>query len=275
MFISGFGSGQPLGGIFVVICSIVSITVSGKANISIAIYFGLAILVIISNIIVYFFLEKTHLFHIYSSAVREINNDHEPLFHEASSNYDDYHHTLSITSLAKRERLLVAYKHIKWQFWGAFLTFVSTFSVFPAYLSKVKSMNQINIHKHFLWPDRLYVPVMTFLLFFLGETIGRIISSKIHIPSVNYQRVLFFICLSRFLFIFLFGFCNLPKPDGYPNIFKHDAIYGVLIVIFAVSHGYCNTLNMIYAPRRVQTQLSGTVGALMMMVCCLYFRKKR
>jgi len=164
----------------------------------------------------------------------------------------------------------VAYKEIKWHFWGIFLTFVSTFSVFPAYLSKIKSVHVQSIHPiNRLWPNLLYVPVMTFLVFYVGDTFGRMISSKIHIPSLNYPRVLFFICLSRFSFIFLFGFCNFPNTNGYPYVFKHDVIYAFLVLIFAISHGYCNSLNMMYAPRRIQTILSGTVGALMMMVCCL------
>lgn len=166
-----------------------------------------------------------------------------------------------------RGRLFLAYKHVKWHFLSVFVTFVATYSVFPAYLSKVKSAHPLSAAINPLWPNRLFVPVLTFLLFFLGDTFGRMISSKFHAPSVYYPRRLFSICLSRFLFIFLFGFCNLPKREGYPTIFHHDIIYASLVLIFALSHGYCTSLNMIYAPRRVNTNLSGTVGALMMMVC--------
>jgi hypothetical protein len=247
-----------------VICSIISILLSGNISTSAAIYFLLAILVLISNIIIYFFLEKSHLFQIYSSAIQEINNDYEPLFHESS--YNDDSHTLSLTALAIRQRLYVTYKSTKWNFWGVFLTFVSTLSVFPAYLSKVEPAYPSINHPNTLWTVRLYAQVMTFLLFYIGDTFGRMISSKINIPSLSSPRILFFICLSRFLFILLFGFCHFPNINGFPYVFKHDAIYGLLVLTFAISHGYCNSLNMMYAPRQVQTPLSGTAGALMMMV---------
>lgn len=261
--------GQSLGGIFVVICSIISISVSTTLRISTAIYFLLSIFVIISNIIVYFYLEKTHLFQIYSSAIQEINNRYEPLFYETSLNNDDSQ-TLNIISLTICQRLFVIYKKIKWNFLGIFLTFLLTFSIFPSLLSKIKSVNQLSNQSNRLWPNKLFVQIMTFLLFFIGDTFGRIISIKIHRPSINSPYVLFFICLLRLLFIFLFGFCNFSNDNGYPHIFKHDSIYGFLVLIFSISHGYCNSLNMIYAPRRISAQLSGTVGALMMMVYFLF-----
>ena len=220
---------------------------------------------LISNIIIYFFLEKSHLFQIYSSSVQEINNDNEPFLHESSS-FNDDSHILSLTSLAVRQRLYVAFKHVKWNFFGVLLTFTSTWSVFPAYLSKIQPAYPSIDHPNGLWTLRLYAQIMTFLLFYVGDTFGRMISSKVQIPSMLYPRILFSICLSRFLFIILFGFCHFPNTNGFPYVFKHDAIYGLLVLIFAISHGYFNSLNMMYAPRRVHSQLSGTAGALMMMV---------
>ncbi|CAF4225229.1 unnamed protein product [Rotaria sp. Silwood2] len=268
-YLQGFISGQALGGLFVIICSIISILLSSHVKTSTAIYFLIAIVVIISNIIIYYFLEKTHLFQIYTSAIQEINNEHEPLFHESlsSSSYNDNNVTLSVTSLAIRQRLFVAYKYTKWNFYGIFLTFMSTLTIFPAYLSKIQpSYPSIN-YSNTLWTKRLYVQVMTFLLFYIGDTFGRVISLKIQIPSLLYPRTLFLICLSRFIFIILFGFCNFPNTNGYPYLFKNDFIYALLVLSFSISHGYCNSINMIYAPRRVHAQLSSTVGALMMMVC--------
>ncbi|CAF1276820.1 unnamed protein product [Adineta steineri] len=264
-YIQGFVSGQALGGVFVVTCSIISILVSSNISTSASIYFLLAILVIISNIIVYSFLERTHLFQIYSSAVQEINNEHEAFFHESSSYNDDDGNSFNITSLVVRQRLSIAYKHVKWNFFGLFLTFVSTLSLFPAYLAKIQPAYPSINHLNPLWTVRLYAQVMTFLLFYIGDTFGRILSSKINKPSMEHPRLLFFICLARFLFIILFGFCHFPNTNGFPYIFKHDAIYAILVLTFAISHGYCNSLNLMYAPRRVHAQLSSTVGALMTM----------
>ncbi|CAF2035975.1 unnamed protein product [Rotaria magnacalcarata] len=266
-YIQAFVSGQALGGLFIIISSIVSILISSNESISATIYFITAILVIISNIIIYYFLEKSHLFQIYSSSIREINNRYEALFHESlstSSNHNDNQFS-SLTSLEIRPRLLIAYKYTKWNFYGIFLTFVSTLSLFPAYLSKIQPSYPSMNYPNKLWNDRLYAQVMTFLLFYIGDTFGRVISLKVRIPSLLYPRVLFFICLSRFLFIILFGFCHFPNRNGFPYLFQNDFIYALLILIFSLSHGYCNSINMIYAPRRVHEQLSSTVGALMIM----------
>ncbi|CAF0925270.1 unnamed protein product [Adineta ricciae] len=264
-YIQGLVSGQAIGGIFVVICSIISIVVSSNISTAALIYFLLAILVLISNIIIYFFLEKSHLFQIYSSAVREINNEYEAFFHESSSYDDGSHPTMSITSLAIRQRLYVAYKHVKWNFFGVFFTFISTLSLFPGYLSKIQPAYPSTEYPNSLWAKRLYAQVMTFLLFYIGDTFGRMISLKFQKPSLRYPRVLFFICLSRFLFIIFFGFCHFPNANGFPYLFKHDAIYTTIMLIFSISHGYCHSLNMMYAPRRVHSQLTSTVGALMTM----------
>lgn len=174
---------------------------------------------------------------------------------------------MNITTLALRQRLFVAYKHTKWNFFGILLTFICTLALFPAYLSKIQPSYPTINHPNTIWTDRLYAQVMTFLLFNLGDTFGRMISSKIQTPSYLKPRLLFFICLARFIFIPLFGFCHFPNTNGYPYLFKNDFIYAFLVLSFALSHGYCNSVNMMYAPRRVHAQLSGTVGALMLMVC--------
>jgi equilibrative nucleoside transporter 1/2/3 len=174
---------------------------------------------------------------------------------------------MDLTSLALRQRLFVAYKHTKWNFFGIFLTFVCTLALFPAYMSKIQPAYPSINYPQTIWTDRLYAQVMTFLLFNLGDTLGRMISSKIQIPSLLRARLLFFLCALRFLFIPLFGFCHFPNTNGYPYVFKNDFIYALIVLFFAMSHGYCNSINMMYAPRRVHAQLSSTVGALMLMVC--------
>jgi len=105
-----------------------------------------------------------------------MNNEYEPFFDETSSDNNDNRQNLIITSLTIRQRLVFTCKKIKWNFLGVFLTFVITFSVFPSSLSKIKSIHQLPNQSDRLWPDRLFVQVITFLLFFICDTLGRIIS---------------------------------------------------------------------------------------------------
>ncbi|CAF1220138.1 unnamed protein product [Rotaria magnacalcarata] len=263
-YIQGFVAGQALGGVSVVLCSIASILFSNDISVSAAIYFLLALFVVVSNLLTYVYVEKSHLLQIYSSSIQEVNNEHEPLLHSSILD-DNAIDSLNITALALRQRLMVAYKHTKWNFLGIFLTFVCTLSLFPAYMSKIQPAYPSIDYPHTLWTDRLYTQVMTFLLFNVGDTLGRIISAKIQIPSLLRARLLFFICLLRFIFIPLFGLCHFPNTNGFPYVFKNDFIYASIVLLFSLSHGYCNSLNMMYAPRRVHAQLSSTVGALMLM----------
>ncbi|CAF1462440.1 unnamed protein product [Adineta steineri] len=270
-YIQGFVAGQALGGVFVVVCSIASILFSNNISISAAIYFLLAIFVLLSNLLTYIYLEKSHLLQIYSSSIQEINNEYEPLLHSSSSTTEDYqnnnnnNNSNNITLLALRQRLLVAYKYTKWNFFGILLTFICTLSLFPAYMSKIQPAYPSINYPNTIWTDRLYAQVMTFLLFNVGDTLGRMISSKVQIPSLLKPHLLFSICVLRFLFIPLFGLCHFPNTNGFPYVFKNDFIYAGIVLLFAMSHGYCNSLNMMYAPRRVHAQLSSTVGALMLM----------
>ena len=264
LFVSGFVAGQALGGVFVVVCSIASILFAPNIPVSAAIYFLIAILVLLSNLLTFIYVERSHLLQIYSSSIQEINNEYEPLLRTSSD--DNRENSMSITTLALRQRLFVAYKHTKWNFFGILLTFICTLALFPAYMSKIQPAYPSTNYPNTIWVDRLYAQVMTFLLFNLGDTLGRIISSKIQFPSLLYPRVLFLICLARFAFIPLFGFCHFPNTNGYPYLFRNDFIYAGLMLLFALSHGYCNSINMMYAPRRVHAQLSSTVGSLMLMV---------
>jgi hypothetical protein len=198
-----------------------------------------------------------------------INNDYEPLL-QASSSYNDDSHMFGITSLARRQRLLVAYRHTKWHLLVVCLTYIVTSTLYPTFLSKIQPASPSNNYPHSVWTNQLYSQVMTFLLFNLGDMCGRIISSKVHLPSLNCPRILFIISLVRCIFLVLFGFCHISSTNNFPYLFQHDSIYAILILAFAVSHGYCQTLSMMYAPSCVHMQLRSTVGALMLLVSILF-----
>lgn len=256
--LNGFGVGQALAGLFVALCFIISIAITHNLLASIIIYFLIAIVVLISNIITYLNLDKTHLFQIYSSSAQEINNEFEPFLTESSSNVDD-NQTLSMMNNTKRQRFLSTLKQIKWNFSGVICSTIITFALFPGYLSKIESSAASNSS----WATKYFLSIMTYLLFFLGDTIGRIITIKLRRPSINSPRFLFFICLLRAIFLYLFSLFKHKSQLNLPGTIRSDAVYGIFVFIFSFTHGYCNTLNFMFAPIRVQTQLTSTAGALM------------
>lgn len=261
----GFVCGQSVGGVFIVLCAIVSIAVASESVVSNRIYFSLGIVIFIFNVIVYRYLEKLPLFQIYSTSFQQISKEDEPLLQSSSSFHDENDEVHDLVRLSRRQRLLIVYQNTKWHFFSVFLTYTVTFSLFPAFLSKIQPASPtIEYQTH--WSDRFYTPVLSFLLFHLGDTVGRIIPYKFQYPSISSGRSLIVIAAARSIFLLLFGFCHVSGSRGLPYLFRYDVIYAFLVLIFAVSHGYLYALNMLYAPRRVHIQLNSSVGAFMLLV---------
>ena len=223
----------------------------------------MTILALISNLFIYYRLEKSSLFQIYATTLPGpgVRIEHEPLLQESSSfNMDD---DITVTlSLRRSQLLVIAYKNVKWNLWAIFINYLATMLIYPAYLSKIRS----TVDTHNEWTKHLFMPVMTFLLFNLGDTLGRLLTMKFQYPSSLYPRLLFLFCCLRIGFTFLFGFCYFPNRNGYPYAFRHDVFYALLMLLFSISHGFFSALAMIYAPKRVQAQLRHATGALMLLV---------
>lgn len=262
-YVHGFVCGQSLGGVFIVLCSIISITVSGEMNISNAIYFCFGMIIFLINVFVYKYLEKLPLFQIYSTSFQQRNDEDEPLLQSSSSFHDENDELYDFFRLTQRQRLKIVSKSTKWNFLSIFLTCTVTFTVFPAYLSKIQPAYPTTDHLSTLWSEKLYTPVLSYLLFHLGDTLGRIIPYKYQYPSLNSKRSLCVIAACRSIFILLFGFCHFPGTRTLPYLIRNDFIYAILVLTFAISHGYTFALNMLYAPRRVHMQLNSLVGAFM------------
>ena len=124
-----------------------------------------------------------------------------------------------------------------------FYNFVVTFAMFPGVVASV-----VSIHHGSMFYDKIFVSIMCFLVFNVGDFIGRTLCEFLSWPKVT-SRFFTLFCLLRTLFIPAFLMCNIqPHVKFLPNIFS-DFWYLTFMLMFSISNGYFITKLMIFTPR--------------------------
>ncbi|KAK3751849.1 hypothetical protein QZH41_009669 [Actinostola sp. cb2023] len=139
----------------------------------------------------------------------------------------------------------------------AFVFFV-TLAAFPALTSRVKSLKKDEKSK---WTTIYFVPVTCFLLFNVGDFVGRLAASLVQFPRSG-SKLLPILCFLRVVFLPLFFFCN-AQPRTVPVFFDNDAYYITFMALFGVSNGYLGSLCMMYGPGLVEPKDAETAGTMM------------
>jgi len=125
------------------------------------------------------------------------------------------------------------------------LVFTVTLGCFPAITLQVIS----TMPEGTAWHDKFYVPVACFLLFNIGDYIGRFLAGMLQWPKPSklgsYLTLLFSIL--RFVFLPLFLFCNIrPNERGLTDVyFASDTAYIIIMLLFSVTNGYIGSIFMI------------------------------
>jgi len=133
------------------------------------------------------------------------------------------------------------------------LCFLVTLGCFPAIAVLVQSTTCDRTHEKF------FVPIACFLLFNIGDYVGRFLAGLIQWPKPGKFGA--FLCLSfsiaRFGFLLLFLLCNVRPAERYLTsvVFNSDAAYIIVMLLFSITNGYLGSICMISAP---QLTSSGT-----------------
>ncbi|XP_061436728.1 equilibrative nucleoside transporter 1-like, partial [Lethenteron reissneri] len=141
------------------------------------------------------------------------------------------------------------------------LTFTITLGVYPAITADVVSTSATPGSR---W-EILFIPISCFLLFNLLDWAGRSFAGVVTFPSIGSLWLLLLLVCTRAAFVPLFMMCN-AHPRGaaaLPVLFPHDAVFIVLILLFAFSNGYLATVAMCYGPKKVSSHNAETAGAIM------------
>ncbi|XP_051775185.1 equilibrative nucleoside transporter 1-like [Erpetoichthys calabaricus] len=91
-----------------------------------------------------------------------------------------------------------------------------------------------------LWM-RFFSPVFAYLLLAVSDTFGRFATMLYVFPSARRIWLLLFVGLYS-LFLPAFLFCNVQPRSHLPVVFKYDAIFIVLVLVFAMMGGYLRTI---------------------------------
>ena len=128
------------------------------------------------------------------------------------------------------------------------------------------------------WTDVYFTPVACFLVFNVGDYIGRALSTTISWPKIPSQAAvpMMVAAFARIAFIPLFLFCNAcpsnrvvsdvsfkkeeknyltqqnRKSDSgsmFQVYIKSDAAYIIFMILFSVSNGYINSICLMHGPK--------------------------
>jgi len=131
-----------------------------------------------------------------------------------------------------------------------FATFTVTLVLFPSVTVLVESVGKGQGNA---WNDVYFTPVACFLVYNLGDYIGRVMSTTLPWPkdpnAGSYPMMI--ASVLRIAFIPLFLFCNAsPLNRSVTDVyFKSDTAFIVLMVLFSVSNGYIQSICLMFGPK--------------------------
>ncbi|XP_077521743.1 equilibrative nucleoside transporter 1-like isoform X6 [Amblyomma americanum] len=236
-------NGQAMGGIFATVAQILCLLGDASATTSALLYFLLAVITLIFTQICFAILVKTEFYHHYISTQAVTYKSLEKLPLEAKSG-----------------------KATLWQiFKGGWTYFVSialifwvTLSIFPAIMVLVVSTNASS---GAAIANKFFLPVTGFLVFNVGDLVGRIISSYLPLRA-TWRKTILALCIARVVFIPLFLLCNAYPRYNLPVVFESDTVFIILMVLFSVSNGYLVTPALTHASKSTSTENQEMAGSM-------------
>ena len=124
--------------------------------------------------------------------------------------------------------------------------------VFPVFTASIQSVNST--------PGEIFIPV-AFLMWNLGDLMGRLITLYPTINLTHYPFALFCFAMSRFIFIPLYMLCNI---GGNGAIVKSDIFYLVVVqLLFGITSGYIGSNCMMAIPEWVKEEEREAAGGYM------------
>jgi len=154
---------------------------------------------------------------------------------------------------------------------SVFLCFAVTLACFPAITVLVKSStlptDTDNYDKElYPWGVKFFIPVCCFVLFNVGDWLGRFLAEMIQWPKPGRFGMFLVLALSllRLAFIPLFLFCNIPQERHFTTtIFSNEAFYIIFMSLFSLSNGYLSCICMMSAPQLCKGGEAQTASSMM------------
>ncbi|XP_043262461.1 equilibrative nucleoside transporter 3 [Colletes gigas] len=248
-YITAMSSGQALGGIFTAITEICSLWIGASPILSGLVYFIIGDVILFLSLVAYIILENSTFFK----------------YHMLEKLPENIETNFSITGeVTFSHSTSVSYTRIIKKIWhyglNIFLVFFITLSVYPAVTVLIES--QYKGKGGSTWNDIYFVPVVTYLIFSIGDYTGRILSGILQWPKNKPWRMVL-LSLMRVIFVPALIFCN-AQPRHHLPVYIHNDIYYILItIVFAISNGYLYNLTFILTPTVVDSHEKEIASAIM------------
>jgi len=137
--------------------------------------------------------------------------------------------------------------------------FMVTLTSFPSLTLLYSSVNGKDYE---IWANKYFIPVCCFVLFNVGDYVGRFAAEKVQWPKpgkVNQpctvaSMIVLALSLTRLVFIPLFMYCST---------FQSDTVYIVIMLLFSLSNGYLSNICMMSGPQVCHPDDQMTAASLM------------
>jgi len=247
-----FMQGQAVGGIVVALLNIVTIAVGSDSVHSASWSFLIGTLFTVSSLILYIISTRLPFYKYYVHQSQPIgDSEREPL--------------LSQSTVAGPEPETSTFQ-IVCKIWpwivSIFTTFTVTLMMFPAIAVLVESTGKGTGSR---WSDVYFTPVACFLVFNVGDYLGRALSTTVQWPKNPSQAEwpMMIASLVRIAFVPLILFCNaVPDNRVVSDVYiKSDAAYIIFMILFSVSNGYINSICLMHGPKTLERQIDQSRAA--------------
>jgi len=254
-------SGQAVGGIFASGCNVVFLALGASAEQSGFFCFITSVVFLLTALIVYCIATKSEFYQYHLGEKTVMLKEKKPEDSKLLENGD------GPPDLPVKVNPFSVLIQISPYAGAVFSCFLVTLGTFPAITAQVVSTQPSTS----AWASTFFVPVGCFLLFNIGDYLGRFLAGLIQWPKPSKvgSYVTLGLSILRFVFIPLFLYCNIrPDDRNLTSVaFESDTAYIIIMMLFSVSNGYVSSICMISGPQMVTGEEAGTAANLM--VACL------
>lgn len=232
--------GNNICGVFVSIISIISKATTPNPKFSAAVYFGIAILILVTCFKTIKLMLESEFYKHYQLA--------------STSNAQTQEKDVQVPIGDKLTTYWTILKKIWNQCFNVCFGLLVTIAAFPAVVAFVQSTGSLSFLGSY------FTLIVCFLNFNIASVIGTCLPNLLKFPGPRYFWIL---VVLRALLIPFFLMCNYRGEVG-PDVplIQNDLAYLIAIFIFGLTNGYCQALSIIYAVDEVPNEEKSYAGML-------------
>lgn len=266
-YIGGVFSGQAVGGILASSTNVVLLATGVHPTLGAFFCFAFAVVFLAFSLGLYIWLTRSEFFQHYlgekveSLEAKELEKE-VPEKEELMNGDGPHPPPVKVTIPVKVNPLSVFMQIFPYGF-SVYFVFTVTLACFPAITGQVVS---VNVKDYPTWGKTYFIPVCCFILFNVGDYLGRFAAEKVAWPRPGRlgMTLTFLASLCRVGFVPLFLYCNAAPGTRTLQVgFYSDTAYIIIMFLFSFTNGYITNICMSSAPQIVQPELRQTAASLM------------